>query len=109
MNSINELNALLQLLGDYNVYMRGKEYNYKPYILLNDVFGWACSDSEEFEISEAPYLLTLAVKYGDCGLHAWASLKRKEWVERGDEHVIDDCFTKEFKLAREEIKLAGKK
>lgn len=50
----------------------------KVHISLNmsDVFGYACADCEDFEISEIEELANLYKTFGFSGLKAWAGYKR---------------------------------
>lgn len=87
MSSVDENTAqvLLWLVAQKVVYLENwddvEKYGwegYKPYILLNDVFGVASSDYELFNPSELPLLAKVYRQFEFSGLIAWAAYKRKK-------------------------------
>lgn len=77
-----------------------KEEKIRPWLLMNDTFGYACSDSEEVEIGEMPILSKIYDTHKYDGLIAWAANKR------GCE-PIKPLITDEYKLALEFVRNQG--
>jgi hypothetical protein len=67
-------------------------------ILLNDVFGYACSDLEDIEFSDIPELINLYDDYKASGVFAYASMKRN-WTM-----PIKPRITEKFLIAVEKLK-----
>lgn len=61
-------------------------------LCMNDVFGYACSESEVVELEELPEVADVFSKYGWDGLKAWASIKSSQVP-------IDPCITDKYKEA----------
>lgn len=49
-----------------------------PWLVMNDIFGYASADGEEIPLEEFPTVVKVWNKYEIDGLIAWASLRRKE-------------------------------
>jgi hypothetical protein len=50
----------------------------RPYLNMNDTFAYSCADAEPVEMNEIDAVASAFEKFGDEGIIAWASVKRKE-------------------------------
>lgn len=72
-------------------------------INLNDVFGWACADTEKVEDEEIVEVAELFGKYGWCGILYWVSKKRGgQRSEFLDNNRFIDFVSNEEKLIKQE-------
>jgi hypothetical protein len=70
---------------------------------LNDVFGWACADTEKVEDEDIIRVAELFSKYGWCGILYWVSNKRNgERSEFLDNNRFIDFVDNEEKLVKKE-------
>jgi hypothetical protein len=86
--------AFVTLLLDDVIMMNDVDGEVKLWVLMNDIFFWACADGEDVELDNLPLLRDLYLEYGYDGLIAWVAKKRG--IEP-QEPVITD----EYKKARE--------